>query len=59
MGCRAVGASTLLPRRTQNSYGVGFASMPFLPQPMLQWMGTSFRWWFDHMGDGTQVRTPT
>ena len=31
---------------TQNSYGVGFASLPFLPQPQLQWMQTSFLWWF-------------
>jgi hypothetical protein len=40
---------------TQNSYGVGFASLPFLPQPQLQWMQTSFLWWFDHMGDGGQT----
>lgn len=40
---------------TQNSYGVGFASLPFLPQPQLQWMQTSFLWWFDHMGDGSQT----
>ena len=26
---------------TQNSYGVGFASLPFLPQPQLTWMQTS------------------
>eukprot|EP01050_Picozoa_sp_SAG11_P001222 SAG11_NODE_52_length_19809_cov_14.064231_7_plen_248_part_00 len=40
---------------TQNSYGVGFASLPFLPQPQRQWMQTSFLWWFDHMGDGGQT----
>lgn len=30
---------------TQNSYGVGFASLPFLPQPQLQWLQTGFLWW--------------
>eukprot|EP01043_Picozoa_sp_COSAG02_P018257 COSAG02_NODE_848_length_16553_cov_21.228577_14_plen_315_part_00 len=40
---------------TQNSYGVGYASLPFLPQPQLQWMQTGFLWWFDHMGDGGQT----
>jgi hypothetical protein len=39
---------------TQNGYGVGYASLPILPQPALHWMSTSFRWWFDHMGDSTQ-----
>ena len=39
---------------TQNSYGVGYASLPILPQPALHWISTSFRWWFDHMGDSTQ-----
>ena len=40
---------------TQNGYGVGFASLPFLPQPQLQWMQTAFLWWFDHQGDGGQT----
>lgn len=40
---------------TQNSYGVGFASLPFLPQPQLNWLQTGFLWWFDHMGDGGQT----
>jgi hypothetical protein len=40
---------------TQNSYGVGYASLPILPQPALHWISSSFRWWFDHMGDSTQV----
>ena len=40
---------------TQNSYGVGYASLPILPQPALHWFSNSFRWWFDHMGDSTQV----
>ena len=25
---------------TQNTYGAGFASLPFLPQPQLQWLQT-------------------
>ena len=40
---------------TQNTYGAGFASLPFLPQPQLQWLQTGFLWWFDHMGDGGQT----
>ena len=40
---------------TQNSYGVGYASLPILPQPALHWISNSFRWWFDHMGDSTQT----
>jgi hypothetical protein len=40
---------------TQNGYGVGFASLPFLQQPHLQWMQTAFLWWFDHQGDGGQT----
>ena len=39
---------------TQNTYGFGFASTAFLPDPMLTWLQTSFLWWFDHMGDGAQ-----
>ena len=40
---------------TQNTYGAGFASLPFLLQPQLQWLQTGFLWWFDHMGDGGQT----
>lgn len=40
---------------TQNTYGVGFASLPFLPQPQLNWLQTGFLWWFDNMGDGGQT----
>ena len=40
---------------TQNSYGVGFASLPFLPEPQRTWLQTGFLWWFDHMGDGGQT----
>jgi hypothetical protein len=39
---------------TQNTYGFGYASTAFLPDPMLRWLQTSFLWWFDHIGDGAQ-----
>jgi hypothetical protein len=39
---------------TQNTYGFGYASAPVLPDPLLTWLGTSYLWWFDHVGDGGQ-----
>ena len=39
---------------TQNTYGFGLASPAFLPDPLLEWLRTSYLWWFDHIGDGAQ-----
>ena len=58
---------------TQNSYGLGVSSTPFLQSPYITWcvsrlfsslpcfkplscrLQTSYLWWFDHMGDGTEL----
>lgn len=40
---------------TQNSYGFGLASAPFLPDAQLYWLQNSYLWWFDHAGDGAQT----
>ena len=40
---------------TQNSYGFGYSSTPFLDDALLNWLGTSYLWWFDHIGDGGQT----
>lgn len=40
---------------TQNSYGFGLSSVPFLPDPLLSWLQTSYLWWYDHIGDGAQT----
>ena len=44
---------------TQNSYGLGVTATPFLQEPHLTWLQTSYLWWFDHMGDGTQAAAGT
>ena len=39
---------------TQNYYGFGFSATPYLTEPLLAQLQTSYLWWFDHMGDGGQ-----
>eukprot|EP01051_Picozoa_sp_SAG22_P000778 SAG22_NODE_24_length_30194_cov_6.086327_11_plen_1024_part_00 len=40
---------------TQNSYGFTYSAAAILPQPITQWLQTSFNWFFDHAGDGGQL----
>jgi len=39
---------------TQNSYGFGLASAPFLDASQSRHLETAYNWWFDHRGDGGQ-----
>ena len=39
---------------TQNSYGFGFAAASFLPNAVTSWLQTSYLWWYNNAGDGSQ-----
>ena len=39
---------------TQNTYGYGYSSTPFLNLAQTTTIQTSYLWWFDHQGDGGQ-----
>lgn len=39
---------------TANSYGATYASLPYLPQPLLTWLQNAQNFWFNNMANGSR-----